>query len=464
MKPAIAALLAAALSLLCSSCSGFNLRAEDLMRPPKLTEEQTAIENALKSSAISGNITYKYPQSGDYRSAFVFHDIDGDGQEEALVFYAAPDLSDYARVSLLDNLNGSWVAVQEMPGSEQDVEFISFGSITRPGRQDIVIGWGSPDQEGGQLGVYAYRGGELVELYSSSYHSYLLEDLSEDGLDDLFLLERNGDTSSLNLVSWDGYQLDRTSRVTLSQRISQIPGMTAGMLSNADTQKGLFLDELLNDGSLATEVFTIEDGELYGVITYDMPSDQVLLEEARAQAEGVSPSAGVALQSPTLYDLTLRINTSSRDQTPFPLCGDVNGDGIVEIPTNLRLPGYSDAEEGTWLYLTEYNQLKGRSLNRIYAAAVNREAGYQVVFPEEWIGRVSVVNRLEDNEWRFVEFSNSLAQSRELDKFLGDYQVFAERGMFTFYGYVPQQVQAAPEEEERLEISLEELRELFSLL
>ena len=142
MKPAIAALLAAALSLLCSSCSGFNLRAEDLMRPPKLTEEQTAIENALKSSAISGNITYKYPQSGDYRSAFVFHDIDGDGQEEALVFYAAPDLSDYARVSLLDNLNGSWVAVQEMPGSEQDVEFISFGSITRPGRQDIVIGWG----------------------------------------------------------------------------------------------------------------------------------------------------------------------------------------------------------------------------------------------------------------------------------------------------------------------------------
>ena len=476
MRLAVAALLAAALALCCTGCSGLSLRAEDLMRPPKLTEEQTAIENALKASAISSDITYKYPQSGDYRSAFVFHDLDGDGLEEALVFYAAPSLTSYARVALLDQLEGGWTAVEEMPGPGQDVAFICFGSLTRPGQQDIVIGWSSPEQEGRQLGVYAYQDGGLEELYSSSYDSYLLEDLSEDGLDDLFLLEREGEASSLNLVRWDGYQLARTSRMALAQRISQVPRMTAGMLSSADTQKGLFLDELLSDGSLATEVFTVEDGELYGVIAYDMPSDQALLDAALAQAEGVAPAAGTDLQTPTLYDLTLRINTADRDEEPFPLCGDVNGDGIVEIPTSRRLPGYTDAEEGTWLYLTEYNQLKGRSLERIYAAAVNRQAGYQVVFPEAWIGQVSIASRQEDNEWRFVAFSGTLAQSRELarirvvsqkdyqDKFLGDYQVFAERGMFTFYGYVPPQEGQAPQGEAGLQVSLEELRGLFSLV
>ena len=87
-----------------------------------------------------------------------------------------------------------------------------------------------------------------------------------------------------------------------------------------------------------------------------------------------------------------------------------------------------------------------------------------------------MVNRLEDNEWRFVEFSGSLDQSKELarirvvsqkdyqDKFLSDYQVFAERGMFTFYGYVPQEDPASLAADNPLAISLSEFYALFSLL
>ena len=42
--------------------------------------------------------------------------------------------------------------------------------------------------------------------------------------------------------------------------------------------------------------------------------------------------------------------------------------------------------------------------------------------------------------------------------------MFAERGMFTFYGYVPPQEGQAPQGEAGLQVSLEELRELFSLV
>ena len=475
---AIAAALALALPL--CACSGFNPRVEELIRPPKLTEEQTAIEEALLGSAISGHITFKYPKSGDYRSAFVFHDIDGDGQEEALVFYAAPDLSDYARISLLDRQGDQWVAMKELAGADQDVEFVSFASVTRPGRADILVGWSSPDQEGKQLGVYTFRAGELEELYSGAYESYLVEDLGEDGLDDIFLLGRDNGDPTLSMVSWDGYSLSRMSRRTLSGRTSQFAGLTAGRLTTGDTQKGVFVDELLASGRLATEVFTIENGELFPVISYDMQSDEALLEEAKAQAAGPEEEVSADqpdYESPTLYALTQRANVApGRDESPFPVCVDVNGDGIVEIPSNQLMPGHRNLDENDQLYLTRYNQLKGRSLTLIYAAAINREAGYRVIFPERWIGNVSIVSRREDNEWRFVAFDQSLDQSKELarirvvsqkdyqDKFLSDYQVFGERGMFIYYGYVPPVDPESLEVRSPLAIELGELKSLFALL
>ena len=122
-----AAALWAAVTL--SSCTGFSVVTEDLMDPPKLTAEQTAINNALKQSVISSTIRLKYPKTGDYRSSFVFHDIDGDDEQEAIAFYSV-ESSDYTRVSLLDQKEGQWVAVYELPGASEDVEFISFANLS----------------------------------------------------------------------------------------------------------------------------------------------------------------------------------------------------------------------------------------------------------------------------------------------------------------------------------------------
>lgn len=95
----VAAALAACLTF--TSCTGFTKVTEDLMKPPRLTAEQKEIDDALHAAVIESDISFKYPKSGDYRSAFVFHDIDGDGEEEAIVFYAV-DSSQYTRVSLMD--------------------------------------------------------------------------------------------------------------------------------------------------------------------------------------------------------------------------------------------------------------------------------------------------------------------------------------------------------------------------
>ena len=82
-KIVLSAVLLACLWAL-SGCSGFSSSTADLMRPPRLTPEQSAINEALTAAALTQTYTLKYPKSGEYRSAFVFHDIDGDGVEEAI--------------------------------------------------------------------------------------------------------------------------------------------------------------------------------------------------------------------------------------------------------------------------------------------------------------------------------------------------------------------------------------------
>lgn len=85
MKRIMALLLAAALFCL-SGCSLTPTSMESLLSPPVRTEEQSEIYQALLSS-VNTNISLVYPRSGEYTSAFVVEDIDGDGLEDALVFY-----------------------------------------------------------------------------------------------------------------------------------------------------------------------------------------------------------------------------------------------------------------------------------------------------------------------------------------------------------------------------------------
>lgn len=57
-----------------------------LLKPPSLSEEQQQIYLALQDAVGSG-ITLQYPRAGANLSAFTVVDLDGDGEDEALVFY-----------------------------------------------------------------------------------------------------------------------------------------------------------------------------------------------------------------------------------------------------------------------------------------------------------------------------------------------------------------------------------------
>lgn len=470
-----------------SGCSGFSSSTADLMRPPRLTPEQSAINDALAASALTQTYTLKYPKSGDYRSAFVFHDIDGDGAEESIAFYE-PDINDTARIVLLDREGDVWKASCDLAGAGQDVEFIAFADLTASGSSDIVVGWSASDGSDKQLSIYTYENGVLVNGLkgggsSTEYDAYLIGDLSGNGRDDIIFTGSSvsgaRDAYWVKMICFDGNDIVISDRTALSDRIDTFAGITAGRISASSSKRGVFIDEVLANGMLATEVFTVNTFNRFEPVI----SSAAEAEAAALAAPAESPDGDIYepdYKTPTLFERTFRANTAygaggADDAAAEPLCGDVDSDRIIEIPTVSVLPGYESEDQSETLYLIEYNHLAGDTLQRAFAAAVNRSGGYRVRFPEEWIGAVTIVNQMESNEWRFIgynggenplnDLSVELARIRVVsqkdyqDKFLENYRKFSQtRGMFQYYGYVP------PAASGPLSVTWEQLQEMFSLL
>ena len=85
MKKQFFSLCSVLLAFFLSGCS-IGVNVDNMLTPPKLSGQQEQIYQALKDTTGSA-ISLKYPKSGSYLSAFIVSDIDGDGLDEAIVFY-----------------------------------------------------------------------------------------------------------------------------------------------------------------------------------------------------------------------------------------------------------------------------------------------------------------------------------------------------------------------------------------
>ena len=133
-KGLIRLLLTGCLLLLLSGCT-FGATVDALLTPPHLRGEQEQIYQALEN-AVGNRITLQYPRSGDHLSAVMISDLDGDGQDEAAVFYrkeSSLSTENALRLNLLDQADGTWMSVCDLPaeGAEVDRGLLSYSCIFR---------------------------------------------------------------------------------------------------------------------------------------------------------------------------------------------------------------------------------------------------------------------------------------------------------------------------------------------
>lgn len=428
---------------LLSSCNYITPNIENLIEPPKLNKEQARIYKALETGIGNADIKLAYPKNGNYRSSFVFKDIDKDAQEEVLVFYTDTQTPNrFIRIHIVDYIDGEWVSITDVAGGATNIEFIDFAKLNDEDT-NIIIGWKNATEQ--FLSVYKFENNEIEKIYNDYYSNMIVYDFNEDGKSEMVLIyDATGyRTPYAKLIYSENNRLTSSENIPLNTNILEVKNLSVGNLT--PNQKAVFIDGTINNA--LTSPNTGLSRELQMIYT------EILVYEDHT-LKNLYPNSAIA---------------NAREDGMY--CTDIDKDGIIEVPFAQLLPGYEQESETRALYETKYQKYKNGLFTQGVNTLVNNRAGYLIKIPKKWVGKITVINYPETNEWRFYEYGQTINdKSKELfrirvysnneyqDKFESqEYFTLEKKGVFEYAGYIPPTTS-------QLATSKEELMAIFELL
>ena len=375
MRLRFTVLILAAVLLALSGCS-LELRSiETLMRPP-LTATEQELEKSI-DSFLGNNISLRSPASGSYHSAITLHDLDGDKNDEAIIFYVNDNDTAVVRMCVLKKNSGGWQLVSDFAGNGSGVYSVDFYDLNNDGGDDMLVSWYLfEDKVNKTLTVYSSsrKGNEInfSACVTETYNLLCIADVFSTGEKQLILTYtdtvKKAEKTHIRLMSLNSdNRVELLSETLLDDRISSITSLKADKPQNSDSTR-FFVDALLLDNKLITEIL-VWDNEKEG-FTALIPSSR--------QYDGL-----VTARSSNLYSY------------------DIDSDGIIEIPKRepLTVQKNSDTVSGYMLVWYDYHN-GGFFKERSYI--VNIRDNYRIFVPDVLDGRVSVKSE-SGSSWSFFD-------------------------------------------------------------
>ena len=350
------------LCLLLAGCSmpGEQVQVEELLRAPKLSGDYGDVQTAL-NDWLGESAQLKYPMQGDLLSPFLLQDLDGDGRQDAAVLYTTAQSSNVCIAILQKDDADIWHVRQNVEGLADTVESVGLAQLQPGDATQLVVGY-TAAQGDHYLAVYSYTDGVLSTILEQQYQQYLVEDITGGGNQDLILmstLEDGGVQIELLTVDKEG-SFQQVAVMGLSaNRFAGCASVAAGV--GADGRHYLVLDGWtgISGNNLASVLLRFDEDTQQMV-----PADQISTEK--------------------LYTASLRNVSSLVSQ-------DLDGDGIVEIPTQPDEAGLLNMSQSrrmdfiVWMDYTSPNPEKSFGL-------LDEETNCYIELPMEWEGNLKLTD------------------------------------------------------------------------
>lgn len=350
------------LCLLLAGCSmpGEQVQVEELLRAPKLSGDYGDVQTAL-NDWLGESAQLKYPMQGDLLSPFLLQDLDGDGRQDAAVLYTIAQSSNVCIAILQKDDADIWHVRQNVEGLADTVESVGLAQLQPGDATQLVVGY-TAAQGDHYLAVYSYTDGVLSTILEQQYQQYLVEDITGGGNQDLILmstLEDGGVQIELLTVDKEG-SFQQVAVMGLSaNRFAGCASVAAGV--GADGRHYLVLDGWtgISGNNLASVLLRFDEDTQQMV-----PADQISTEK--------------------LYTASLR-------NVPSLVSQDLDGDGIVEIPTQPDEAGLLNMSQSrrmdfiVWMDYTSPHPEKSFGL-------LDEETNCYIELPMEWEGNLKLTD------------------------------------------------------------------------
>lgn len=297
-KPLLLAAAIGASSILGGCSLSFN--DSELLRPPKTTGREAEIQKLIEDTA-GGDYMLKYPTSGQYRSAIITEDLDGDKNDEAIAFYRTSGDKAKTHMLIMYNDGKRWKLSLNWETDFLDIDRVQFSDYDYDGVLEVFTGFVTFSNSLNELNIFdcdkSSREGRRID-FKLGYNAFTTGDYDEDGASEVlsFTLKSSETEAMATLTDYDKEHLYTLSQCPMDEKVTKFENVTSGLIGGKTT--GVAVDGLL-ESSYNTQVL------------YYSTDKKTLISYPNNRKK--------SLENPTVR--TYNINS-----------GDVDDDGYIEVP------------------------------------------------------------------------------------------------------------------------------------
>jgi len=339
-------------------CGCFAGSTDDLYALPRQSEEYYDLQHAIEG-AMSADMSYSAPVAGSNQQAVQLADLDGDGQEEAVVF-----LKTSGEVPLKIHIFGrsgeTYVSLAVIEGDGSAFETVEYADLDGNPGTELIFGRRIGDQVLRSLSAYAWRDGHMVELLTANYSHFRSVDLNGDDLKDIFVLRdrAEGRSGAAELYTWRDGRMELEGESRLSVELSAVKRIISGYMCPG--VPAVFVASTYNETSIITDIFAYRDSTFQNV--------------------SASGETGLSTQTVRNYDA---------------YASDIDSDGNIELPSLVALPSQT-AESAAYFVIDWYNLYPDGARQVKVSTFHNHAAGWYLELPGQWHGKLTVSRSEEE--------------------------------------------------------------------
>lgn len=352
--------LAASLLLLLTGC--FFRSPEDLYAVPKAPEDYKNLQAKIDEVRAAG-AEYAAPLTGSYTQTIQLRDLDGDGIQEAVVFFRVTTSVNSTEKPLKIYIfrqqpDDTFEAQIIIEGEGNAINSIAYEDLDGDGVRELVVSWVSSKSY--ELTAYSLHGSQAEEIMRESYTDFSILDLDKDNVKEVVLLNVNT-TDSVYMADFYDYDPERSQMrmVDSAPMTKEIVGLAdvrpliSGFIKGAGPdsyEPALFVTSNVSSG-LLTDVFAWREGHLVNIT--------------------LNPQTGMS-------EATYRLANSVGLR-------DINNDSLLELPRATPFPDTQKAagSDNFWSIQWMQYDIQGNAAP-VFTTYYNGEDGWYLVLPEAW--------------------------------------------------------------------------------
>lgn len=323
-------IVALAVILLLSGCSFRTVN--ELYSLPKRSEGYTNLQSVIQSAMTGWE--YAAPLSGEHQQTMQSADLDGDGNNEYLLF-ARSNSAEKPLCIFIFAGNGEEYWLQdtiECIGSSFDQ--VAYVKIQEGKGVQLVVGHQVSDQVLKSMSVYQMTNGEMERILTTNYSRFLSCDLDQNGLREIFVIHPDLENTTKCVAELYGSHngtIQKSREASLSASVDSIKRIVVGKLN--DGVAAVYVASGLDGNSIVTDAFALLDEQLVNV--------------------SLSAESGTSVQTIRNY---------------YVYAVDIDGDGVLELPRLVSLAAGANAENDETQYVIQWYALNsdGTTVNKMY--------------------------------------------------------------------------------------------------